>query len=264
MSTVSPHNGTHAVTEPGAELHERLADPKTTAALTRLLDRLDVICFLLEAADGFLRRGEVVTDSLAESIAELRQFDSGMGDVASKLPGMARTGGQLADLAERADWQAVTDSRLVERLTDPTTLAQLNQLLDRLEVADFALSSLNGFLSRGEQITDSLADVVGEMKRLDVHESARDLVQLVTKDLPQMTEAANRMIRSGMLNPDVVGTLGEIGAVVATAHHEAKQHPPEPVGLFGLLRAMRDPQIQAALAMGLHIAKRLGEHLSRK
>ncbi len=56
-----------------------------------------------------------------------------------------------------------------------------------------------------------------------------------------MTAVAKRKICSGMLNANVVGTLGEIETVVATAHHEARQRPPAP-----------------------YIAKRLGEPFSRK
>ena len=132
--------------------------------------------------------------------------------------------------------------------------------LDRLDTAAFALQATDGFLSRGEVVADSLADGAAELKRLEPDETVTNMITVFTEGLPKMTQAASQMMQSGMLDANVVGTLGEVGAVVAEAHAEAKANPPRPLGLFGLMRAMRDPQIQAALGLAMHVAKRLGEH----
>ena len=52
------------VADAQSRLQERLADPKTAAALNDVLDRLDVFAFLLDSIDGFLSRGEVMADVL--------------------------------------------------------------------------------------------------------------------------------------------------------------------------------------------------------
>ncbi len=55
---------------------------------------------------------------------------------------LPETGSQLADVAAKTELQALADSGVLEKLTDPKTLANLGQLLDRLEVAAFSLESL--------------------------------------------------------------------------------------------------------------------------
>ncbi len=252
-----------ATADPVEQLKDRLSDPKTAAALHQVLDRLEVFSFLLESLDGFLSRGATITDSLAAGLGELRRFDTdanGVHELIGKLPAMVKTSSKLADLAGEANLNALLASGVVQQLSDPKTLAVLKSLLDRLEIAAFALESLDGFLSRGEVMTDSLASGLAELRKLQPAAGGRDLLKLLTEELPRMTHAANEMIESGMLDPEIVGTLGEIGAVVAAAHREAKRQPPAPVGFFGLLRAMRDPDIQAAVGVGLHIAKRIGQH----
>lgn len=259
---------TEASSEGITALQARLADPHTAQALDRLLDRLDVLAFLLDSAEGFLSRGETVADSLAEGFAELKRtellHDDGGSDslqtVAESLPELAKMGGQVTRLAGRCDLEAVADSGVVEKLTDPETLRTLSELLERLDTASFALQATDGFLSRGEVVADSLADGVAELKRLETDETVTNMITVFTEGLPKMTQAASQMMQSGMLDANVVGTLGEIGTVVAEAHAEAKANPPQPLGLFGLMRAMRDPQIQSAMGLAMHVAKRVGEH----
>jgi uncharacterized protein YjgD (DUF1641 family) len=50
---------------------------------------------------------------------------------------------------------------------------------------------------------------------------------------------------------------------VAEVHQETRHSPPQPVGFLGLLRAMRDPQIQQAVGVLLHVARRFGEHVQQ-
>ena len=59
--------------DPGAQLVERLSEPETVETLNRLLDHLPAFTFMIESLDGFLNRGEVVLDSVAEGVAELRR-----------------------------------------------------------------------------------------------------------------------------------------------------------------------------------------------
>ena len=62
-------------TSAAEQLKERLSDPHVTANLNRLLDQLETITFAVESIDGFVRRGEVIADSLAEGVAELKQAE---------------------------------------------------------------------------------------------------------------------------------------------------------------------------------------------
>ena len=52
---------------------------------------------------------------------------------------------------------ASSAEQLHDRLNDPKTADALNRLLDRLDVVAFAAESMEGFISRGEVIADSVA-----------------------------------------------------------------------------------------------------------
>ena len=53
-------------------LLQRLEDPRTTAALHTLLDNAELIAVLVGGLDGVARKGEVIGDTLAEVLEELR------------------------------------------------------------------------------------------------------------------------------------------------------------------------------------------------
>lgn len=54
------------------ELVERLGEPGTVAALNSLLDNAALVAVLVAGLDGLARKGDVVSDTIAEVIAELR------------------------------------------------------------------------------------------------------------------------------------------------------------------------------------------------
>ncbi|HXU46674.1 MAG TPA: hypothetical protein VN783_14195 [Thermoanaerobaculia bacterium] len=135
---------------PQERLQKRLADPKTVESLNRLLDRLDIIVFLAEALEGFIRRAEVVADSVAQGVAELRRMggDEGGADLIGSLPKLARAGVRIADLMDRPEVGRLIDSGLLEKLGDPKTLEALSALLGNLELASGLFESLGGFAAK--------------------------------------------------------------------------------------------------------------------
>lgn len=56
------------------QLHDRLNNPETASALNRLLDRLDTVAFAVESMEGFISRGEVIADSVASSVGEIKAW----------------------------------------------------------------------------------------------------------------------------------------------------------------------------------------------
>ncbi|MBE3551855.1 MAG: DUF1641 domain-containing protein [Kyrpidia tusciae] len=58
---------------PDQMLTERLADPHTIDQLTRLLDKLDQVVFLLDVLEDFLRRGPELADSINDMVVLARQ-----------------------------------------------------------------------------------------------------------------------------------------------------------------------------------------------
>lgn len=54
-------------------LLERLAEPRTIESLKALLDQLELAAFSLQSLDGLLRRADVISGSVADSVAEIRE-----------------------------------------------------------------------------------------------------------------------------------------------------------------------------------------------
>jgi uncharacterized protein YjgD (DUF1641 family) len=68
------------------------------------------------------------------------------------------------------------------------------------------------------------------------------------------------MLNSGMLDPKVVVTLGELGRLSSETYSEVAGKPVQPVGgLFGLMRATKDPDVQKGLGFAFAFLKAFGK-----
>ncbi len=263
---------------PSSEEFTRLvSDPRTRAAVRQLLEHLDTIAFCAQALDELFRRGDVIADNVAEAVAEVRTEagpDSQVTEFLEEVPRLARTGRRLAETASHADLESVATSGIVERLTDPATLNTLNRLLDFLPLIALVVEALDEFIRRGDTIADSVAESVNDLRnggtQVDLaalRRLAEVLPQIVEtgaewidsgvldQGLPKVVEAGMGMIDAGMLDQEVVRTLGELGKAAVDSFHEAREGSFQPVGLWGLLRAMKDPEIQKLIGFGLTVAK---------
>lgn len=255
--------------EPSAaqeQLLARLSEEKTIDALNRLLDRLDVIAFTADALSGFLARADVVAESVASSVADLKKMtgdETTAGEVIGRIPQLAKASVQLADVTASPAFDRIINSPLLERLGDPKVLQSLLDVLDRLELASFVLESVDGFLKRSEGIGQALSEDVADLKKA----TQPDLVKLkeVMRAMPALVTAGQTLVKSGMLEPKAVEALGKIGRSVADSYDEARaiKRETRPLGVFGLLKAIRDPDVNRALDFALHVSKAYGQNLSK-
>ncbi len=265
---------------PQERLQARLADPRTVDALNALLDKLDVMALVVDGLDGFLRRGEVVADSIAASMHDLKQMapDNGAQLVGS-LPKLAKTGAQLADVAESPAVQRLAHSGLLEQLGKPETIAALQLLLSKLELLAFLAQALDGFLQRGEAIADEIGAGVRDLKQsapsmadLNIKDALAALPKLsaaarqvgesgILDKLPQLTETGSTLIDSGIFDKQTVSILADAGKTLAESYRYAAQQPRRRVGLGGLLKALNDPELQRSLALFIDFAKRFGQRI---
>jgi hypothetical protein len=271
---------TNGIASPAHQLQERLNDPQVADGLNRLLDRMEIINFAVESMEGFVGRGEVIADSIAASVGDLKGLgNERTAELFSKAPGYIETGSKLADAAVSMDVDGLAKSRILERLTDPQTLDTLNRLLDHLPLAAFMMESLEGFISRGETITDNLADAFGELKlgQIDTNQFTSLLEalpklkeageKLLDSDLMgdsfhKVVDAGVSMIESGMVDKDVVSVLGELGKKSAETYKEVASQPVQPIGgLFATLRATKDPDVQKSVGFFFAFAKAFAKHL---
>ncbi len=247
---------------PQERLQERLADPKTVEALHRLLDRLDVIAFTAEALEGFLQRAEVVSDSVAQGLAEMRQMagDNGGGELLASLPRLLRAGSRLAEVMERPEVQALVSSGLLETLADPRTVQSLQALAGKMEMITFLLDALDGFLRRADAMAESMAAGAADLRQAMPDVDTTQLGRMAAT-LPGLIEAGQLLSEAGMFEPKTVNALARFGRSVADARDEMEGRAQPALGLLGLLRSLRDPEIQPVLQFVLLVAKRYGRDM---
>ena len=181
---------------------------------------------------------------------------------------------------------ALADSpreRLLARLDDERTAAALEQLLDNAELLAFAVAALDGFLRRGDEVIEAVAESVGDLRgaaqgaarSASAVELAAALPRLrdianramahhTLEAITQLTDAAVPVVESGLLDPKLVRTLADAGRSLATAYEGARTARPEPLGALGLVRATRDPDVQRGLGFLVAVARDFGRALPRR
>ena len=100
-----------------------------------------------------------------------------------------------------------------------------------------------------------LGDIADEAYR-NAMANGIDLESLIS----QGTSAASKLsvlMDSGILDDGAVRVVGAAGKALA----DASQQTIEPVGMFGLLGALRDPDTQRALGFLLNVGSNLGKEL---
>jgi uncharacterized protein YjgD (DUF1641 family) len=122
---------------------------------------------------------------------------------------------------------------LAERLAEPRTAAAINTLLDHADLLALLVSGLDGLVSRGDTITDSLADGVSEL------------------------------LGSDLVDPKVIEIAALASRAVTTGAEQASRRDLRVTGVVGLARALRDPDVSRALGFALSIAKALGRELDQ-
>jgi len=80
--------------------------------------------------------------------------------------------------------------------------------------------------------------------------------------LPKVIDAGVSMVDSGMLDRQVVSTLGDLGKKTVETYNEVSSKPVPPVGgLFATLRATKDPDVQKSVGFFFAFAKAFAKHL---
>ena len=95
-------------------------------------------------------------------------------------------------------------SKLQAKLADSDTVENLLQILDKLEIASFALSAADGFLKRGEEIADNVSDTIADAK-LGSSIKAEDVREgmALLPDLIKLGAVARDLLN----NPEIRGLL---------------------------------------------------------
>jgi hypothetical protein len=119
---------------PGDEVIARLDDPKIASSLSLILDHADLLATLIVGLDGLLRRADVIGDSVAAGVAEVRGIAAN-GDTQRPWPKVDLAA--ISDTITRLSAAAVDATPAIDRLlhsplADPQTADVLGQVGEAL------------------------------------------------------------------------------------------------------------------------------------
>jgi hypothetical protein len=220
-------------------LAERLTAPRTADVLGRLLDRLDQVEALVGLADQLPVAATATADAADEAI---RQSE-------------ARTGVAFDDRLRGL-------AALVERLSDPATTEALGRLMGRLDQVE----GLAQLADQAPGLVAMLGDMADETIRDAMHSDV-DIERAVKQGfgafvrMGELTasDEFQGLLDSGVLDRQAVAIVGQAGqALAATQRDCAAAGEPPTTGLFGLLKALRDPDTKRALGFLTRFAKHFG------
>ncbi len=170
---------------------------------------------------------------------------------------------------------AVTPADSVrDRLDDPQVAAALNTLLDHADVLAVLVSGLDGFVRRGDTITNTVSTAVAEfrgasaagipgadaLKGVDLQSLASSLATL-SGSVVGATPALNTLLSSGLTDPQAAQVLASLGDSLVDGKAGAA-NPPK--GLYGLWKATKDPDVARGLGFLLAVAKSFGRRVGQQ
>jgi len=156
---------------------------------------------------------------------------------------------------------------LVARLNDPLTASALNSLLDNIELLAVLVDGLDGLARKGVVIGDTMADTLNEMRAagkatgMDLRTTTSQLATLIPP-LAAAAPAIELVLQSGIVEPRPVAVLSEAASALV-AGLESAQAKNTRVGVTGLLRALRDEDVQRGLGFVIEMAKVFGRTMTR-
>jgi len=155
---------------------------------------------------------------------------------------------------------------VIARLDEPTTVASLHQLIDHLDLLAVLVVGLDGLVSRGDTIADSLADGFNELR--DADRPPIDIAKLLAMT-QQVADAApalleflpvvERIASSDLGDPRLIDLAATVSRAAVRGANDAGNTSVS--GIRSLLRMLKDEDVSRALGFVFSIAKALGQEL---
>jgi uncharacterized protein YjgD (DUF1641 family) len=193
-------------------------------------------------------------DLLLDKVESLEKRLSAYESLAAQLPGLlgmlTDTADELYQSASRAGVDVEERLRaalvLLEKLSQPQIVAAVNTLVQHLPMLAELLQQAPGLTAMA---VDTLDELYEEARRHGV-----DIETILRRGL----EATKVLLESGVFHPEAVKVVGNAGYALVESQ-KSNQH----LGLFGLLRMLRDPDIQRANGFLIAFAKHFGSRLNQ-
>ena len=177
-------------------------------------------------------------------------------EIANQAPGLVS---MVADMADDAVKQAANKGvnieerlgaalEIAEKLTAPAMVSQLNSVLEVANQAPGLVAMTVDMLDEGYKSVAASG--------LDLETLVKDGTALAAKLANLMqSEEFHDLHEGGVLAPETLRVIN--AAAVALA--ESQKNPPQKVGLFGMMRAMGNSDMQRALGFLVSFAKQFGK-----
>lgn len=242
--------------------------------------------------------GETIREFAPSSNGNGPSFIEEVPQLMNNLPSLAKTGNKLSKLADTKEFDALLQpeklallAELSEKISKPETLAALNEIIENAPTVAFLAKGMTDFLGRGEEIADNIGEALREFRPQMSDKYSAEIgallsqlprtLPMITENLPPLLEKApilmqtttklgeiaesegvQAFLNSGMLTPELVGFLGNIGRTTVETEHEFRNDP-KSVSLFGLYGATKDADVQRGLGFLLALAKNIGKMLKQ-
>ncbi len=151
-----------------------------------------------------------------------------------------------------------------DRLDDPTVAASLNSLLDHAELLAVLVEGLDGFVQRGDLITDSLTSAVNDFKSVSVAGMVPGADALKGIDMQGLAQSLATLSTSLVAAAPALNTLlSQLGPALAEGQAAAAADPGGPRGLFGLWKVTKDPDVARGLGFLIQVARAFGRQIGQ-
>lgn len=188
------------------------------------------------------------TDQLSRIEARLERIENALNNVGRELPNAVAVATDSLDewVARHPDFNDRLEAALpvLERLTRPETLRAATTLMDHLD-------AVPGVMAMALDAADDVARQATEhgipMGTL-VEELGANVAAFV-----KVSRALRSVMESPIVEAKAIETVGRLAETMANVTDQ-----PAPVGLWGAMRAMKDPEVQRSVGFAVEIARGFG------
>ena len=168
---------------------------------------------------------------------------------------------------------------LLAKLSEPSTVASLNAILDHADLLAMTVHAMDGFFVRGDIIADSLAAGLGELRvageniegirDVDSTDVLRSILAFATA-LPSIAPMFTHLSDSGVVDtviaseiatPQMVEQISKVGRGLSRAAEADPSSRVDVGGPMALYRSLKDPDISRGLSFFLTALKSIGAEI---
>lgn len=151
---------------------------------------------------------------------------------------------------------------LRSKLDDPQVAASLSLLLEHADTLALGVVALDGLLRRADTISANIEGSLKDVKTIgDSFSYLGAPTKRLAQDAPEIADAVEALLDSGMLSREVVTLLGQLAGALVTGTDQARANRTTVGGVLPLLRALKDPDVGRGLGLLIEVSRALGKTL---